>query len=78
VPAQFTYYHVELESHELLLAEGVQAESFVDNIDRMNFHNWDERTAPVQAIAELPYPRAKSARQLPLAVREKLAVAQSA
>ena len=72
VAAQFTYYHVELASHELLLAEGVAAESFVDNIERMHFHNWDERSAPETAIAELPYPRAKSARQVPAATRARL------
>ncbi len=68
----FTYYHVELASHELLLAEGVPAESFVDNIDRMHFHNWEARTAPVEAIGELPYPRAKAARQVPARVRARL------
>ncbi|WP_268843659.1 Hint domain-containing protein [Acidocella facilis] len=75
IPAQFTYYHVELASHELLLAEGVAAESFVDNIERMHFHNWDERSAPETAIAELPYPRAKSARQVPAAARARLLAA---
>jgi hypothetical protein len=70
----FTYYHLELASHELLLAEGVAAESFVDNIERMHFHNWDARTAPSEAIAELPYPRAKSARQVPVRLRERLRV----
>jgi hypothetical protein len=73
VPAQFTYYHVELDSHELLLAEGVQAESFVDNAERMNFHNWQDHTTPAQPIAELPYPRAKSARQLPHTLRSFIA-----
>jgi hypothetical protein len=72
VPEQFTYYHVELASHELLLAEGVQAESFVDNVDRMHFHNWDEREAPAEAIEEMPYPRAKAARQVPMAIRRRL------
>jgi autotransporter passenger strand-loop-strand repeat protein len=65
VPEIFSYYHVELESHELLLAEGVVAESFVDNVDRMNFANWADRTAPETPIAEMPYPRVKSWRQLP-------------
>ncbi len=68
----FSYYHVELESHELLISEGLATESFVDNIDRMAFSNWDERTTPVTPIAEMPYPRAKSARQLPRALREVL------
>ena len=78
VPEQFTYYHVELATHELLLAEGVQAESFVDNVDRMHFHNWDERSAPVQPITEMPYPRAKAQRQLPPALRKMFAVAKRA
>ncbi|MBB5371982.1 Hint domain-containing protein [Acidocella aromatica] len=71
-PEQFTYYHVELETHELLLAEGALAESFVDNVDRMHFHNWDERKAPAEAIVEMDYPRAKSARQVPMAIRQRL------
>ena len=78
VPQQFTYYHVELATHELLLAEGVQAESFVDNVDRMHFHNWDEREAPRAPIAEMPYPRARAQRQLPQSVRRMLAVAKRA
>ena len=72
VPEQFTYYHVEMATHELLLAEGVPAESFVDNVDRMHFHNWDEREAPAEAIEEMPYPRAKSHRQVPMAIRCRL------
>ena len=72
VPEQFTYYHVELATHELLLAEGVQAESFVDNVDRVHFHNWDEREAPAEPIEEMPYPRAKSHRQVPMAIRCRL------
>ncbi len=68
VPAQFSYYHIELDSHELLLAEGALTESFVDNTSRMAFANWAERPGDV-AITELPYPRAKSARQLPTGIR---------
>ena len=68
----FSYYHVELDSHELLISEGLATESFVDNTDRMAFSNWDERATPVTPIAEMPYPRAKSTRQLPRALREVL------
>ncbi len=78
VPEQFTYYHIELDSHELLLAEGVQAESFVDNVDRMHFHNWDGREAPATSIAEMDLPRAKSTRQLPMALRRQLGLNQFA
>jgi autotransporter passenger strand-loop-strand repeat protein len=73
VPEQFTYYHVELASHELLFAEGALAESFVDNVERMHFHNWSDRAAPVEPIAEMDLPRVKSARQLPLRLHRALA-----
>ena len=70
VPETFTYYHVELASHELLFAEGVPSESFVDNVDRMHFSNWAEHEAlgDMAPIQEMPYPRAKSHRQMPQAV----------
>lgn len=73
IAADFSYYHVELESHELLLSEGLLTESFVDNVDRMNFSNWADRTAPETAIAEMAYPRVKSARQLPPHLRTAIA-----
>ena len=74
VPEVFTYYHVELASHALLFAEGAATESFVDNVDRMNFENWAEHEAlgEVAPIEEMPYPRAKAARQVPVAVRRML------
>jgi len=78
VPAQFTYYHLELAHHALLLAEGALAESFVDNMDRMHFQNSDERDAPATPIAEMPYPRAKSARQVPPALRRQLGFPEAA
>ena len=34
-----TYWHVELDSHDVLLAEGAPAESFVDDHGRAIFHN---------------------------------------
>ncbi len=73
VPDSFRYYHIELATHELLLAEGCPAESFVDNVDRMHFHNWDARQAPSEAVQEMPHPRAKSARQIPPAIRAAIA-----
>jgi len=34
VPERFTYYHIELDSHALIRAEDVPAETFVDNVGR--------------------------------------------
>jgi hypothetical protein len=75
VPASFTYLHVELDDHALLLAEGAPAESFIDNVDRAAFDNWAEREALLGAPApmtEMALPRVRSARQLPAATRTRL------
>jgi hypothetical protein len=37
--ARGEYYHVELEAHDILLSEGVPAESFLDNGNRRAFAN---------------------------------------
>ncbi|MCB4769028.1 Hint domain-containing protein [Ancylobacter sp. Lp-2] len=71
MPPTFTYYHVELDDQSLILAEGVPAETFVDNVTRRRFDNWQE--APEASVAELDLPRVKSARQLPPALRTRLA-----
>ncbi|MDN7353655.1 Hint domain-containing protein [Acetobacter senegalensis] len=36
---EVTYFHVELETHDILLAEGAPSESFVDDDSRNMFHN---------------------------------------
>ena len=41
-PPVFTYYHIEVDDHSLILADHTPAETFIDNIDRMNFDNWAE------------------------------------
>ncbi len=76
IPERFTWFHVELEDHALILAEGVPAETFLDTVTRRRFDNFADYearygdTGPV--IAELPAPRIKSARQLPAALRDRL------
>jgi hypothetical protein len=77
MPERFTYFHVELEDHSLIFAEGVPAETFLDTVTRRRFDNYADYkarygdTGPL--LAELPAPRIKSARQLPQALRERLA-----
>lgn len=75
VPEIFTYYHVEVDDHSLILAEGTPAETFIDNVDRANFDNWNEYRALYpdgKAVVEMAYPRAKAYRQVPRAIRERL------
>ncbi|GAA0591723.1 hypothetical protein GCM10009416_32660 [Craurococcus roseus] len=75
VPEVFTYWHVELADHSLVLAEGVAAETFVDNVARMAFDNWAEHGAAGSPapLAEMALPRAKAVRQVPQATRRRLA-----
>jgi hypothetical protein len=60
-----------------VLAEGAPAETYVDHVTRRRFDNYAEYAAlygdEAPSIAELPLPRVKSARQLPAAVRARLA-----
>ena len=75
-PERFTYYHVELELHGLILAEGLAVETFVDNIERMAFDNWEEHEAlygGAVPMVEMECPRAKSHRQVPAGIRALLA-----
>ena len=75
VPEVFTYYHVEVDDHSLILAENVPAETFIDNVDRFAFDNWNEHEALYpegKAIVEMPYPRAKAYRQVPRTIYETL------
>lgn len=76
LPARFTWYHVELAEHALILAEGAPAESFVDSASPERFDNAAERTAllgnDVPPIPEMDLPRVRSARQLPRDARDQL------
>ncbi|EHR01381.1 hypothetical protein Bra471DRAFT_02100 [Bradyrhizobium sp. WSM471] len=76
VPSTFVYYHVEVEDHSLIIAENTPAETFIDNVDRLGFDNWAEHVALYpngKPVSELPYPRAKSHRQVPVSIRIALA-----
>jgi hypothetical protein len=70
--AAFRYYHLELDDHALLLAEGVAAESYLPAAGEFAFDNRADRPEGGAATA-LPYPRVKAARQLPAALRQRFA-----
>ncbi len=70
-----TVYHVETDSHEALLAEGVAAESFADATGRAGYDNHAEYVAMFGAeriIPEMDLPRVASARLLPAELRATL------
>ncbi len=63
MPDAFTYLHVDTGAHELLLAEGLAAESFADARGRV-FDN-AESQGEVAVIQEMDLPRVSSARFVP-------------
>ena len=72
-------YHIETEQHEVVLAEGAPAETFIDNVTRTRFDNYAEYEAlygaAIDAMEELPQPRAMSSRQVPHSIRARIAAA---
>ncbi|MFV1874923.1 Hint domain-containing protein [Nioella sp.] len=71
----YTVYHIETEAHEIILANGAPAETFIDNVSRRSFDNFAEFEAlygGVPEMEELDYPRAMSARQVPPRIKAKL------
>jgi hypothetical protein len=77
----YTVYHIETEKHEIILANGAPAETFIDNVSRRVFDNYAEFEAlygEVPEMEELDYPRAMSARQVPPAIKAKLGITKAA
>ncbi|WP_424812132.1 Hint domain-containing protein [Roseococcus sp. YIM B11640] len=62
-------HHIETEGHEVILAEGCAAETFVDYATRAHFDNYAEYLAlygePADVMEALEAPRVKGRRQLP-------------
>lgn len=78
LPESFCIYHVETENHDVILANGAPAESFIDAAGRTTFENYDEYLALNQAdrlIPEMPLPRISSARHLPRSLKTRLGIA---
>ncbi|MGC8531319.1 MAG: Hint domain-containing protein [Acidiphilium sp.] len=45
ITGDITYYHIELDNHDVLLAEGAPAETYVNDDNRLMFHNADTYAA---------------------------------
>ncbi|MGQ0334896.1 Hint domain-containing protein [Halomonas elongata] len=77
LPDAVTYYHIETDSHEVILANGTEAETYVDYVDRQAFDNYAEYVALYgieTRVVEMPRHRISSRRLLPLALRERLGI----
>ncbi|MBW4984593.1 Hint domain-containing protein [Mameliella sp. CS4] len=74
-PERVTYYHVETEAHDVILANGLPAETYVDFVRRQAFDNYQDYVAlygEERSIPAMPLPRASSARLIPCALRSHL------
>jgi hypothetical protein len=77
----YVVYHIETEEHEIILANGAPAETFIDNVSRRCFDNFAEFEAlygDVPEMEELDYPRAMSARQVPPRIKARLEARKAA
>lgn len=77
LPEQFTYYHIETEAHDEILAEGVPAETFIDYAGRRAFDNYQEYLdlyGCERIIPEMSRPRLSAARQLPRSLAQWLGI----
>jgi len=74
----FTYYHIELEQHSLLVAEGTGAESYLPQKENRSWYDNGAEYAqlyPNDGILTywpMAYPRVSSKRQLPRFIAQKL------
>ncbi|MEM9970953.1 MAG: Hint domain-containing protein [Pseudomonadota bacterium] len=78
MPPEFTYFHIETEAHDAVLANGAAAETFIDPAGRKGFDNYAEYLDLYGADALIPAmdrPRISSARMLPENIKARLAPA---
>lgn len=72
---QETYYHIEAENHDVILANGTPAETYVNYVGRTKFDNFAEYIdlyGYETRIAEMPAIRISSGRHVPQAIRDRL------
>lgn len=76
LPPTVTYGHIKTSDPDVILAEGPETETFVDDVGRKAFANYDEYVALYgheEVIAELPKSRIFTRRLVPGSIRARLA-----
>ncbi len=77
LPDRVTYFHVETEDHDVILANGAPAETFIDIPGRRAFDNYQEYLdlyGAERIVAEMDRPRITSARLVPEAIKTRLRI----
>ena len=77
----YTVYHIETETHEIILANGAETETYIDHAKRRVFDNYAEYAAlygEEVEMQELPLPRVTTQRALPVHIRHKIGAEQVA
>lgn len=68
VPSTLEYYHIELDTHELICANGMWCETYVNHVPRKEFTSlWSEDGFQLEErnIVEMTIPRIQYRRQIP-------------
>lgn len=79
--AAYVVHHIETEAHDIILAEGTPAETYIDYAGRRVFDNYAEYVAlygEERGIVENPGPRVTCARMLPPALKARLGISRAA
>ncbi len=78
LPDRVTYYHIETEEHDIILANGAESETFVDYVGRKTFDNYLEYLelfGAERVIREMFRPRISSRRLVPETIKLRLDMA---
>lgn len=81
LPKDGVYYHIETENHEVILANGAEAETYVDYLTRQSFDNYAEYLdlyGNETRVAEMPRQRVSTRRLLPMTIRQRLGISDTA
>lgn len=75
LPARFTVFHVETADHDIILAEGVPAETFMDAKGRERFDNHADYVPPPGGARKIEHPAARvtAPRQVPARLLARIA-----
>ena len=81
LPDEVTYYHIETEAHDVILANGAPSETFIDVAGRTAFDNYAEYLTlygTERIIPEMRQRRISTQRLLPQAIKARLGLVEQA